>query len=213
MPNHVYNTVTLTGNFRDLTKLKLLLNMPHECQHINGDNSISSFNFYSLIAPDKSVWDEYYGVEPKYEDFKDRLLHSTNHWYDWNIRNWGTKWNAYDVEQSDTFDMDDIDDDLNSITYNFNTAWSPPDKIIEALANKIEELKLKVTFDWFYEEEQGWGGELNYDGNTLNVVGEWDIPASHADYESRDKVENCLCGWSEDMDDWFGDCPRPEESK
>jgi hypothetical protein len=213
MPNHVYNTVTLTGNFRDLTMLKLLLNIPHECQHNHGDDSISPFNFFNLVAPDKSILDEYYGAEPTYENLEDRFKHSTNHWYDWNIRNWSTKWNAYDVSYSDTFDYDNIDDNQNNVSYGFNTAWSPPEKIIEALANKIKELKLNVTFDWFYEEEQGWGGEFYYNGDTLSVVKEWDIPASHVDYESQDKVEQCICGWSDDMDDWFEDCPRPEESK
>ena len=213
MPNHVYNSVTLTGSFRDLTRLKMLLNMPHECQHVHNDTDISQFNFFSLLAPDKSVWDEYYGEEPSYKDLAERVRHSTNHWYDWNVRNWGTKWNAYDIDYSDTFDNDDIDNNQHSISYHFNTAWSPPYGIITALSKKIEELKLNVTFSWHYEEEQGWGGEFEYDGNTLNVVGEWDIPASHADYQSRDKVENCVCGWSDDMDDWFEDCPRPEESK
>jgi len=46
-----------------------------------------------------------------------------NNWYDWNVANWGTKWDAYDTY---TF---------NEITTSFNTAWSPPIKAIQKLAD------------------------------------------------------------------------------
>lgn len=39
-------------------------------------------------------------------------------WYDWNIANWGTKWDLCEVR---------VDrHDANNITLSFDTAWSPP---------------------------------------------------------------------------------------
>lgn len=46
-------------------------------------------------------------------------------WYGWNCDNWGTKWNAYDVEV------------ISDETIKFETAWSAPRPVINALAKKI----------------------------------------------------------------------------
>jgi len=54
-----------------------------------------------------------------------RICGSLN-WHDWNRQNWGTKWNAYDVEV------------VSSNIVEFQTAWSAPHPVIEALAKKID---------------------------------------------------------------------------
>jgi len=41
-------------------------------------------------------------------------------WYDFNIANWGTKWDAYEIS------IEDFDDD--SLTITFDTAWCPPEQ-------------------------------------------------------------------------------------
>jgi len=46
-------------------------------------------------------------------------------WYDWSIRYWGTKWNAYDAER--TFPD----------TVVFQTAWSAPTPVVEALSRRF----------------------------------------------------------------------------
>lgn len=207
MPNHVYNTVTITGDEDDLLRLKRLLSMPQPIQLSKGEFDNLIFNFHSLITPDQSIWDEYYGSKPKGQSLEESLKFASNHWYDWNIRNWGTKWNAYDESISDNLS----DESVKSyyITYEFNTAWSAPAGIIEALAKKIHELKLNVSFSWIYEEEQGWGGfiESTPDGNILEIDS-WEIPDSHKEMLSR-KGE-CYCLESEPI---FDDCPKDEAIK
>ena len=207
MPNHVYNTVTITGDEDDLLRLKRLLSMPQPIQLSKGEFDNLIFNFHSLITPDQSIWDEYYGSKPKGQSLEESLKFASNHWYDWNIRNWGTKWNAYDESISDNLS----DESVKSyyITYEFSTAWSAPAGIIEALAKKIHELKLNVSFSWIYEEEQGWGGfiESTPDGNILEIDS-WEIPDSHKEMLSR-KGE-CYCLESEPI---FDDCPKDEAIK
>ena len=61
-------------------------------------------------------------------------------WYDWRIQNWDTKWDAYDVVVTD--------DDPESVEIEFNTAWSPP----EAICNAIREQYEDVSVSWFYDE-------------------------------------------------------------
>ena len=48
-------------------------------------------------------------------------------WYDWCYDNWGTKWDACHV------DFEEYDDSI--VTFSFDTAWSPPIPVYEALAD------------------------------------------------------------------------------
>ena len=206
MPNHVYNTVKLTGNYDDLHILKKLLSMPQPIQLAEGRLDFQDINFYSLISPDESIWEEYNGPEPKGRSLEESLKFASNHWYDWNIRNWGTKWNAYDASVSDNLS----DESVKSyyIKYEFNTAWSPPEGIMKALAKKIYELKLNVSFYWTYEEEQGWGGVVeNTSNGDVVEIDSWDIPDSHAVMLSR-KGE-CYC---EEYQPIFDDCPKDNKT-
>ena len=52
-------------------------------------------------------------------------------WYDWSIANWGTKWNAYDHQR------------LTDSAIYFETAWSAPTPVLEAMAAKFPEVDWK----------------------------------------------------------------------
>jgi len=71
-----------------------------------------------------------------------------DNWYDWNINNWGTKWNAYDQEM------------LDDKTISFNTAWSMPQPVIRALSEKFPDVTVKVK--WADEDFASNTGELHY---------------------------------------------------
>ena len=51
-------------------------------------------------------------------------------WYDWRCTNWGTKWGACEIEITA--------DDYDFLEVTFNTAWSPPEPIVNALRSKYE---------------------------------------------------------------------------
>jgi hypothetical protein len=104
-----------------------------------------------------------------------------SNWYEWNIANWGTKWDAGDTEVTRT------DADKAEVLYRFNTAWSAPLPIFEALAAKYPTLEIRLHF----EEEQGWGGEVFAHNGNLELVRQWDIPRSHAELVERG--EGCFC--------------------
>ncbi len=68
-------------------------------------------------------------------------------WYEWRIKNWGTKWNACDTE---------IDRENNSI--HFWTAWSFAETIFEKLAAKEKKMHFSVEFaDELIGENAGFG--------------------------------------------------------
>ena len=66
---------------------------------------------------------------------------SDDRWYDWRVQNWDTKWDCYDV--------DIIDEDPENMEIQFNTAWSPPEAICDALREKYQDT---VAISWFYDE-------------------------------------------------------------
>jgi hypothetical protein len=215
MPNHVYNAVTIRSkNENDLIKLRIILSRQQPVE-LYSESTFKShvFNFLSIIAPEEEIWDEYTGkeIKPKPTEMSEIILHRGDDWYNWNIRNWGTKWNAYDV---DIYEKNNDKDELIELRYTFSTAWSQPTGIISGLVDLINELKLDVTFDWTYEEETGWGGSVYFDGKDVDYE-EYDEPSSHADYVNRDREDSCVCSWGDDEEYWFSDCPKVEimESK
>jgi hypothetical protein len=179
-------------------------------------------SFWNFIRPTDEELPYYFGNKTKPEDEPDpnatseermakAMTFSGSGWYDWNIREWGTKWDAND-ENGDAPDLDDLKD-TDSISYSFSTAWSVPEPVFRAMVQQHPEL----DFDFSSEEEQGWGVEFtssdSEDGEerSLMETKSWDIPESHADYVERDNEDGCICSHYEDEDDWYEDCPREDK--
>ena len=75
-------------------------------------------------------------------EYSDYLIktYGFNNWYDWAYENWGTKWDV-----SETW----LEDEYDSLRYDFDTAWCPPEPICEFLRDKFPD----VSISWFYREE------------------------------------------------------------
>ena len=67
-------------------------------------------------------------------------------WYDWNVQNWGTKWGTH-------LEEDGIEVDQYNLRFWCETAWSPPNELLQFIANKY-----KVNVECFYEIE-GYGDD------------------------------------------------------
>lgn len=190
MPNWVYNHFRISGDADTISKFWEQATKPHATAVPNPDSPYYSkdgewemtkggeFSFMNFLAPD---------------DFATYFTGSN--WYDWNVNNWGTKWDT---------DVRDLDTQAESITLSFETAWSPPSGVYEAMAQQYPTLDIYV--EW--EEEQGFGAELASDGEGgMGVTKEWDIPSSHADYVDRDREDSCNCASEDDQEYWYDDCP------
>jgi len=64
-------------------------------------------------------------------------LYGADNWYDWSVKNWGTKWNVHDVLV-----------ELNSL--HFDTAWSAPFPIVVGLSARFPDVKIR--FSWADED-------------------------------------------------------------
>lgn len=74
-------------------------------------------------------------------------------WYEWNIANWGTKWNAMDVSENI---------EGTTVEFVFDTAWSAPFPVVQALAKKFPD----AVFTLQYADEElqsGNAGSIVYE--------------------------------------------------
>lgn len=214
MPNWVYNTLEISGSEEQIQKVKAQLNAPYERKSRNygkdveqkGEFSIVKYSnpvisFWNICRPPEDKLDEYEAVSG-YVDGK-KSGDTPFNWYVFNNREWGTKWDIAVSDEAKFPETELISETTTSVSYRFNTAWSPPLAVIEKLSLQYPELEITLE----YEEEQGWGGEIFWDKTGSSIVREWDEPNSHKDYVDRDNEDGCMCNNSEDPDDWYEDCP------
>ena len=166
MPNWVYNGLTIEGNPESITKLVEQMNTPfvdyieatgdlaYGVKEIKYSNPI--FSFRNIIAPTDL---EAYKKQPAVYT-KNTLDFEGDDWYNWNIRNWGVKWDvavSNDNKYTDTYmEGPTANGDNLVVYYTFNTAWGIADKALTNLSLQYPDL----LFTLGYEEETGWGGEL-----------------------------------------------------
>ena len=143
MPNWCYNRITVYADEDTADKLEELKEIFENPQpfntlfpHPDWKNTPNSKGELPKLRrelnKDGSVFYETY-------DFPDGK--NDDRWYHWCIDNWGTKWEP-DIASVDG----DQDSEMLEIT--FNTAWSPPQGVVEAMRTKYP----KLTFQCFYDE-------------------------------------------------------------
>ena len=195
MPNWVYNGLTIEGNPEQVKSLINQLNQPFKMVHDHWNMQTMAqekklttypnpiFAFWNIIKP--TDLDAYWAPQVHEPDLAKAITFSSDHWYDWNVRNWGTKWDV-GVSAEDEYPDTTIEEAENGenyvVHYNFNTAWSRP---LPALF-KLSEQYPDLLFTHSYEEETGWGGEMEI------LRG---IPISESEYDNQCRdcdATNCM---------------------
>ena len=135
MPNHCHNRVTFYSE--DTTVIQRLYNI------FKSDNIFTQF----IPEPDWKTTPNDKGELPIQPD-KDSMMPPSfpdgttdDRWYSWRLANWGTKWDAYEVEIDDS--------ELHyGFEVSFDTAWSPPEEICYAIKEQFDD----VSVSWFFDE-------------------------------------------------------------
>jgi hypothetical protein len=80
-------------------------------------------------------------------------------WYQWNISNWGTKWDISDVYIDNNAEPD-------SIEFSFSTAWAPPVEAFHTWAAGDGRVEFSLEY---WEPGCGFVGTTTYDGEYLDT--------------------------------------------
>ena len=138
MPNWCYNKIEMYGDEKELQKIKEQVETKESL--FDFDTIIPTPNF-DMIPNDKGelpkLRDDVIGKELGIKEFPDGS--SDDRWYHWHIDNWGTKWNSSEVT---------VEHEGDVLNYYFDTAWSPPEPVIQ----KLRELYPDVSISAFYDE-------------------------------------------------------------
>jgi hypothetical protein len=218
MPNWVYNNMSVKGErealiaFRDKASKLSPNGISDDGTLEYSEDDSTELSFWNFKEPeDKALYFGASDYKPEgYEtwDLNQKLAHdmksTSDGWYDWNVREWGCKWDASDVGL-----QDHSQEKEQYLHYSFSTPWGVPEGAFIAMVEQHPELE----FDISCEEEQGWGLEATGSNGEFSITREWDIPQSHADYVALDREENCNCqDGDDDQEYWYEDCPRPEQT-
>jgi hypothetical protein len=194
MPNWVENTLEISADKETIAKIKKQLNASFT---IMIDNSMTTYNnpviaLWNMVKPTDL---EAYGKQPDFTN-KDELLIGKD-WYSWNNFNWGTKWDIAVPDNDGDSGTCLVVNDETLLAYGFQTAWSPPLPAIKELSLQFPQATITIE----YEEEQGWGGEIEFKNGEHILIKEYDIPSSHA--EMIERRGECYCS---PPDFPFSDC-------
>lgn len=205
-----YETLWITSEWKFDAELGKNVKVPESERKIEREMSGESpLSFWNFVRPTDEELPYYFGHKTKPEDEEDanatteerlakRLTFSGSGWYDWNVRNWGTKWDANEVELDEK--LDELKEG-DSLTYRYSTAWGIPEPVMRAMVEQHPEL----SFSFECEEEQGWGANYEGDEGILSMVKEWDIPSCHADFVELGR--ECWGCESGDQEEMYEDCP------
>lgn len=85
-----------------------------------------------------------------------RLDYGAAGWYDWNVNNWGTKWDVSNMSLHET------DGDL--LVCNFDTAWSPPEAFVRHVSQEFPGLEFTLAYA---EQGSGFAGMMKFVGGEV----------------------------------------------
>ena len=161
MPNHVYHHITASTE-EGTEILKAMAKNPHGlCGYLLPMPEDLQGTTSPQRIPETISRDEHDRLVEKY---------GCADWHTWANRNWGTKWGCYDNE----FDGDQ---------YTFTTAWGTFSNTILA---KLLEVIPSLQMTW--EEEQGFGEDLEFEDGEQTYYLEWSKPdwSHHIEYNGED---------------------------
>lgn len=137
MPNWCWNELSVIGNKSDTNAFLKAVK-----------SKKSPFDFNKVTPTPKELVD----TPASYGD-KDKKLHEANvkkygfaNWYDFQIANWGTKWNNGDDVQITEYPAPKKGLS-HEIVLGFTTAWSPPEPIVIKLGTMFQDLTFELKYD------------------------------------------------------------------
>jgi len=214
MPNWCFNTAVMAANTQ--AELEEFIQFAKQTHTSNFYEPFSDVKveqeqggvFWNFITPITFILDQYYAKEqPRHSDslpmsdpdwykqVEERRLKS-NWWYDWNITNWGVKWDCAWDEQDEP-EIVDLKDGGHLLVWHFDTAWGAPVPVYHAMAERFP----NIEFDFeATEESNAFLGKMTF-VNGKAITDEWVRQPTHKDYTKFD-IPCINCGSEYDESCW-----------
>ena len=118
-------------------------------------------------------------------------------WYDWNVSNWGTKWDV----GLEGLEFTELEDGEAEISGWFDSAWSPPIDAYNTFCEDMDGVYLEAYYQESgmcfvgYWDSEGADDHYEYDGATSDtvrnmipeyLVDHWDLENLLAEYEDEE---------------------------
>ena len=182
MPNWCSNTIVVGGEAADISEFNAWL----------GDGKGVLSKILPTPTPLTETMSGFHGDPEKQAELEKQEQSNLEqfgykNWYDWNIGNWGTKWDV-DAEIDDSNNTDE------QVIFSFESAWAPPQKAIAILAEKFSKLSFRHSY---LEEGCGFVGYDEYDTGGL----------TNSEYNEDSKSDE----WKRLAEEEFGWEPWPDD--
>ena len=139
MPNWCYNNLDITAKTPE--QMEML-------ERVSKAEAADGFISMFLPLPEALKETTSPTPQPGQANYKGEqpVVDGCNNWYDWQVLNWGTKWDP---------EIMDCDYDGETLTVSFDSAWAPP----------------IAFYEWLVE--QGYEVSANYYEPGMDFAGEW----------------------------------------
>jgi len=151
----------------------------------------------SFVPCPKELYDVTHPVREEQAELAKQMLdkYGTADWYDWQCKNWSTKWGDCHT----VFDDEDIDNNGDCVIgYSFDTAWGTATKGFLTVSSMFPTLR----FDFYYEEEAGFFQGCEVMKNGKLVYEKFFEPCNYGveapDYDDSDAWDK----WNEQYEEW-----------
>lgn len=147
MPNWVSNGLTIKGTKSELTEFAKILEYTD-----TEENRTTELSFDTTVPLPESMKED---------------------WYNWQIANWGTKWNACEVSGGEVYEHKYANGKTCFVlAYGFDTAWSCPTEWVVTTSEQYPSL----IFNNVWTEEQGFKGVVRAKGGEVSLLEHLDTP-------------------------------------
>ena len=188
MPNWCNNNISITGPNSVIDKIEKIVK-EEENTDLSSKEKGETPGLLQFMAPMPKELDGTTAPSSS-ADKPQPMVEGFDNWYDWRVENWGTKWELCEFYGVDRQYHSEQNEGESTITFGFDSAWSPPINAYEQFLRDNEDCSLKA---WYYE-----GG--------CDFMGEWDNGQDDcfapSDYKSTDDFWQDGVGST--LDDYFG---------
>jgi len=138
MPNWTSNNIVIVGKKEKVDVIKDQLEKYYEY-----GGEWSGFFDYFLPTP-KEMMEHPSPIRDEELSVNFENKYGAPDWYGWRINNWGTKWDISDFSDMQ-YQSEEID--LSMVSFNCETAWSPPEEGLRNLSKKFEDVYFYCQFE------------------------------------------------------------------